>query len=303
MQSPAKNHYPHFRFRNGEKKLFNPVLKKTFANRPEERVRLRYTDYLLEEAGWGKNRIGFEIPVKLPQDANKVRADLMLYSDKTDPFALIECKAEAVKPGENAAVQIARYNSSLKAPYLMVTNGEQDHWFNYRDEKAVPAAAPVISNQQPLTVYENAGYWISRGFISAQTDPELHPFMIRLLKTFFTGENRVRYFDLSPDFLSFPAGHYYSVHRNNESYQSALTLSDSGSGSTNMIITVNKNGRNAGLIEISIDSLFTGSDEICLHLPGQEKKISRTLISGICLDKPDQTLIKKIPEQAVSLFD
>jgi len=300
MQSPAKNHYPHFRFRSGEKKLFNPVLKKTFNNRPEERVRLRYVEYLIEEAGWKKNRIGFEIPVQLKQDPNKVRADLILYSSgNLTSFALIECKADSIKPGEQAAVQIARYNSSVKAPYLMVTNGDRDFWFKYSEKKAEISTPPDILKSSRKPDYEDLSYWSDRGFISNESPSETHPFLILFLNTWFVNNGlSARYLNLNPPFLNHSAAHFYAIKSFGNKNKAALTMMDDGNGSTKMIITINNEDKNIGLIE-----WIAGSDAISIYRPNQTEKTDIIKLPGIDLRNPEIKSIKKIPEQALSLFD
>jgi hypothetical protein len=85
MKSIAIHHFPLIIPQPGEKYLYNPVLKKRFKNRPEERVRLRWVEYLLHQTEWPKSRIGFEAPVSLPQEENTLRADLVLYNRDFSP--------------------------------------------------------------------------------------------------------------------------------------------------------------------------------------------------------------------------
>ncbi len=299
MQSKVKNHFPQFRFRNGKKKLFNPVLKKLFVNRPEERVRLRYVEYLIEETEWKKNRIGFEIPVQIEQDANKVRADLILYSSgNLSPFALIECKADSIKPGEQAAVQIARYNRSVKAPYLMVTNGEKDFWFKNSGEKVIHSDPPVSVQKSSKPDYEDPDYWSERGFISKSTSPETHPFLILFLNTWFVNEaSTVRYLNLNPPFLNHSAAHYYSIIDLGDNHKAALSVLDDGNGSTKMIITLNDMNKNIGLIE-----WIAGRGGLTIYRPDRTEKTDLKKLPGIDLQNPEVKSIKKIPEQALSLF-
>jgi len=51
------------------------------------------------------------------------RADLIVNNRELEPVILVECKAPSVKIGKDAFDQIAKYNFSLKAKYLYVTNG------------------------------------------------------------------------------------------------------------------------------------------------------------------------------------
>ncbi|NIT57520.1 MAG: hypothetical protein GWN00_15210, partial [Aliifodinibius sp.] len=59
MLSIAKHIYPRVVWRDREKKLWNPIHKKALKNLPEERVRLRIMEALIQR-GWSKHRISTE---------------------------------------------------------------------------------------------------------------------------------------------------------------------------------------------------------------------------------------------------
>ena len=51
------------------------------------------------------------------------RSDLLCYDHQVQPYLLIECKAPGVKIDEAAFWQTVNYNQTLKAPFIVVTNG------------------------------------------------------------------------------------------------------------------------------------------------------------------------------------
>ena len=53
------------------------------------------------------------------------RPDILIHDKQGNPVMIIECKAPDVKVSQDAFDQIARYNSVLRVPYLVVTNGMQ----------------------------------------------------------------------------------------------------------------------------------------------------------------------------------
>ena len=59
----------------------------------------------------------------------------MVYDNSGAPFLLIECKAPSVKITQTTFDQIARYNLTLNASYLMVTNGI-NHYYCSMDFEA-----------------------------------------------------------------------------------------------------------------------------------------------------------------------
>ncbi|MBW8049403.1 MAG: type I restriction enzyme HsdR N-terminal domain-containing protein [Cytophagales bacterium] len=56
-------------------------------------------------------------------DRRGKRCDIIVYDGSGQPYMVVECKAPSVKITQKTFDQIARYNYSLKATYLIVTNG------------------------------------------------------------------------------------------------------------------------------------------------------------------------------------
>ncbi len=56
------------------------------------------------------------------------RYDVVVFKPDGNISILVECKAPEVKITQSTFDQIARYNMTLKAEYLMVTNG-LNHYF------------------------------------------------------------------------------------------------------------------------------------------------------------------------------
>lgn len=53
------------------------------------------------------------------------RCDIVIFDTAGEPNVVVECKAPEVKITQETFDQAARYNLSLKVPYLIVTNGMQ----------------------------------------------------------------------------------------------------------------------------------------------------------------------------------
>lgn len=126
-----------FRFKNNENKvsIFDEIRKKFIILNPEEWVRQHVILYLLEEMKYPKSMINVEKVLKV-NDLRK-RYDGVVFNPDGSIFLLIECKAPEIKIGQLTFDQIARYNMTLKADYLMVTNG-LNHYFcqmDYENEK------------------------------------------------------------------------------------------------------------------------------------------------------------------------
>jgi hypothetical protein len=124
--------YPPFavRVRNGnnETSIFDPIRKKWFILTPEEWVRQHLLNYLVTEKKYPASIIAIEKEIVL-NDLKK-RFDVVIYNKQKEPALLIECKAPYIELDNNVIEQIQRYNLTLKAPYLMITNGVSDMTFN-----------------------------------------------------------------------------------------------------------------------------------------------------------------------------
>ncbi len=56
------------------------------------------------------------------------RYDVVVFNSTGSIHLVVECKAPSVKICQDTFDQIARYNMSLNASYLMVTNGLQHYY-------------------------------------------------------------------------------------------------------------------------------------------------------------------------------
>lgn len=170
MASRIRRHFPMVRFRDGQKLLFNPIQKSVVADRPEERVRLRMIEFLVREAGFSFNRMSTEIGIKSFTTDTSLRTDILCFDKLHRPLLLVECKSESVKLDEKAAIQIARYNRTVKAPYILLTNGHRDILFAVREDDSVDLI-PELETVFPLFSDNNRDltYWIGRNLWGRNT--------------------------------------------------------------------------------------------------------------------------------------
>lgn len=121
-----------FRLKNSENKvaIFDEIRKKFIVLTPEEWVRQHVVQYLILDKKYAKSYINVEKLIKV-NDLSK-RYDVVVFQPNGELFLLVECKAPEVKITQQTFDQIARYNLTLKAQYLMVTNGH-NHYFCQMD--------------------------------------------------------------------------------------------------------------------------------------------------------------------------
>lgn len=121
-----------FRFKNSENKvsIFDSIRKKFIILTPEEWVRQHVVQYLLEEKKFPKSLINVEKVLMV--NGLRKRYDVVVYNSDGSIFILIECKAPEVKITQATFDQIARYNMTMEAEFLMLTNG-LNHYFCLMD--------------------------------------------------------------------------------------------------------------------------------------------------------------------------
>jgi len=128
-----------FRFKNSENNvaIFDEIRKKFILLTPEEWVRQHTLHYLIQDKNYPKSHINVEKLIKI-NILNK-RYDIVVFQPNGEIFLLIECKAPEVAISQQTFDQIARYNLTLKAKYLMLTNGI-NHYFcqmDFENEKYI----------------------------------------------------------------------------------------------------------------------------------------------------------------------
>lgn len=94
---------------------------------PEEWVRQHVVHYLIQEKKVPVSLISVEMPIKL----NKMnrRCDIVVFSRQAKPIMVVECKAPEVPINQAVVDQAARYNLTVKAPFLFVSNGNHNYVF------------------------------------------------------------------------------------------------------------------------------------------------------------------------------
>lgn len=126
--------FPH-RLKNTENKLsiFDVIRKKYVVLQPEEWVRQHCVHFLINQKKYPKSHINVEKELKIHQ--LKKRYDIVIYHTDGRVLLIVECKAPNVPISQHTFDQIARYNLTLDADYLMVTNG-LNHFFCQMDFNA-----------------------------------------------------------------------------------------------------------------------------------------------------------------------
>ena len=105
--------------------IFDEIRKKYLLLTPEEWVRQNFIQYLNQEKKFPIGLIGVEKIVSY--NFIKNRLDIIVYDHSGNPYLIVECKAPHVNINQETFYQIGKYNSQLKAKYLVVTNGNKHY--------------------------------------------------------------------------------------------------------------------------------------------------------------------------------
>lgn len=121
-----------FRLKSSENKtlIFDVLRKKFIQLTPEEWVRQHCVRFLIEEKNFPKTLLNVEKQIKVNKTIK--RYDLIAFKPNGNIQLIVECKAPSVKITQETFDQIARYNLTLQADFLMVTNGKE-HYFCQMD--------------------------------------------------------------------------------------------------------------------------------------------------------------------------
>jgi len=126
-----------FRFKNKENKIsiFDVIRKRFVILQPEEWVRQHCIHYLIDYKGYPKSLINIE--KELIINTLRKRYDIVIFNSDGSIHLMVECKAPSININQNVFDQIALYNLSLNATYLMISNGINHYYcqMDFKNEK------------------------------------------------------------------------------------------------------------------------------------------------------------------------
>lgn len=106
---------------DGSVRLWDILREKWIVVTPEEWVRQHFVNYLINYCGFPRSMMANEVGLVL--NGTKRRCDTVIYTRSMQPLCIVEYKRPSVKITREVFDQIARYNSVIYAPFLIVSNG------------------------------------------------------------------------------------------------------------------------------------------------------------------------------------
>jgi hypothetical protein len=101
--------------------IFDFLRKRYVVLTPEEWVRQHFLRYLVDHLQYPKALIRVE--GGLTFNTLQKRSDIVVFDREGNPWMVIECKAPDLKLSPRTIEQASLYNHSLKAKYVVITNG------------------------------------------------------------------------------------------------------------------------------------------------------------------------------------
>ena len=257
MLSSALYHCPIGRYRSNEVGLWNPIHKQWFKNRPEERIRLRVVEYFLQECQLSPSKIGPEFTVNLGNQQNG-RIDLVCFYANYQAHCLVECKQVHIPLNEQVAQQIAKYHLSLPSPYLLITNGRVDVWFQ-RTSRGIEYLEYLPDEYKSTReVDRQLPYWVDRGFVYPYIPDSLHELVRNICSRLYVDlQSPPIYLDFEDIPAEFMLDNYYLITSFGEDEtHTRIAFAMNGKGNTQSLdVILSEKGVSTKLLKIDLLAL------------------------------------------------
>lgn len=111
------------REQEGRREVLDPVRRRWVVLTPEEWVRQQTIIMLHDHYGYPLELMQVEGAISV--NGMTRRCDIVVFTNKGRPQLIVECKRPEVPLTQKVCDQACRYNTVLKVPYLLLTNGHQ----------------------------------------------------------------------------------------------------------------------------------------------------------------------------------
>lgn len=126
---------------DGKVWIFDVLRKKYIILTPEEWVRQHFVNYMTEQLSYPRALI--KVEGGLTYNQLQKRSDIVVFDREGKPWMIVECKSADCKLSPATLRQASVYNATLKAKYLVVTNGLSHFYFetDWTSGKAISLGA------------------------------------------------------------------------------------------------------------------------------------------------------------------
>lgn len=113
--------------------IYDSLRRKYVALTPEEWVRQHFVNWLISYKEYPTSLMANEAGIKL--NSLTRRCDTVVYDQHLDPLMIIEYKESNISITQDVFDQVVRYNTVLKVPYIVVSNGVNHYCCKMNYEK------------------------------------------------------------------------------------------------------------------------------------------------------------------------
>jgi len=192
-------------YKNGRKKLiYDPCRQILLQYTPEEEVRQKIIQVLIEEMEIPRDTISTEFPLNHIDSTSKQRADIVVWHKERDgnehALLVLEIKAKHIELTNHTLEQVKSYNKILNAKYIGISNGKQMQLYDVTNDNVVPLTNELYTYKEllkgkveytkfrelrrlpyELTTYDRyMRFLLQEGYIGEGTPVEMHPFISEL---------------------------------------------------------------------------------------------------------------------------
>lgn len=133
----------------GGPQVFDPLRGRWVALTPEEWVRQHFVNYLVTVKGYPSALMANEVQLRF--NGMSRRSDTVVYDRTMLPLVVVEYKRATVAITQKVFDQIARYNLTMGAAWLIVSNGLHHYCCrlengSYRFVRDIPSWAELIAD-------------------------------------------------------------------------------------------------------------------------------------------------------------
>ncbi len=112
----------------GRTEIFDPIRRKWVLLTEEEKVRQFFIHFIIDEKKIPASHISVEKQISVNQLTK--RYDIVVHDRQGKAALVVECKAPSVALTQEVLAQVGRYNQTLQAPVIGVTNGKEHLFFS-----------------------------------------------------------------------------------------------------------------------------------------------------------------------------
>jgi hypothetical protein len=112
--------------------IFDGIRKKYMVLTPEEWVRQHLVNYFIHHLKYPKSLISVERGLHYNQ--LQKRSDITVFDRAGNAWLIVECKSPDIDLDQKSVLQVAVYNSDVKAKYVSVSNGLKHICYETRED-------------------------------------------------------------------------------------------------------------------------------------------------------------------------